>query len=135
MHKTGTADCVVDWAGDELLFIRFSSWLRRQAGIGNLLHSVHAQSALQPAAEAGSPRRMHIRMRDPNARSECASEKRPLFFIADRVSRGADRRDERRRVNHRVYGRARNSFDLGSSAQSYSCVQHNRRVRASTAHD
>ena len=67
MHKTGTADCVVDWAGDELLFIRFSSWLRQQAGIGNLLHSVHAQSALQPAAEAGSPRRMHIRMRDPNA--------------------------------------------------------------------
>jgi len=72
MHKTGTADCVVDWAGDELLFIRFSSWLRQQAGIGNLLHSVHAQPALQPAAEAGSPRRMHIRMRDPNARSECA---------------------------------------------------------------
>jgi len=93
MHKTGTADCVVDWAGDELLFIRFSSWLRQQAGIGNLLHSVHAQPALQPAAEAGSPRRMHIRMRDPNARSECAirmrfREKASVFHRGSRQQRG-----------------------------------------------
>ena len=73
MHKTGTADCVVDWAGDELLFIRFSSWLRRKA-------SVDVSRPASADVEARSPNRVENRIvKETRMFSPCRVERQSVL--------------------------------------------------------